>query len=63
MAVSLSVEAGIGTITLDRPPANSYDLEYVQELGEALQTAADEVAKLDPKPGDKKPEEKAEEKK
>jgi enoyl-CoA hydratase len=40
MAVSLSADAGIGTITLDRPPANSYDLEYVQELGEAVDEAA-----------------------
>jgi enoyl-CoA hydratase/carnithine racemase len=40
MAVSLSVDAGIGTITLDKHPANSYDLEYVQELGEAVEAAA-----------------------
>jgi enoyl-CoA hydratase/carnithine racemase len=45
MAVSLSADAGIGTITLDKPPANSYDLEVVQELGEAVDAAAadDEV--------------------
>jgi enoyl-CoA hydratase/carnithine racemase len=45
MAVSLSADAGIGTITLDKPPANSYDLEYVRELGEAVEEAAsdDEV--------------------
>jgi enoyl-CoA hydratase/carnithine racemase len=47
MAVSLSVEAGIGTITLDKPPANSYDLEYVQELGEAVdQVAQDDEVKV-----------------
>jgi enoyl-CoA hydratase/carnithine racemase len=40
MAVSFSADAGIGTITLDKPPANSYDLEYVQELGDAVQEAA-----------------------
>jgi enoyl-CoA hydratase/carnithine racemase len=40
MAVSLATDAGIGTITLDRPPANSYDLDYVNELGEAVQQAA-----------------------
>jgi enoyl-CoA hydratase/carnithine racemase len=40
MAVSFSADAGIGTITLDKPPANSYDLEYVQELGEAVEAAA-----------------------
>ena len=45
MAVSFSVDGGIGTITLDKPPANSYDLEYVQELEEAVHGAAadDEV--------------------
>ena len=45
MAVSFSADAGVGTITLDKPPANSYDLEYVQELGEAVAAAAagDEV--------------------
>ena len=40
MAVSFSADAGIGTVTLDKPPANSYDLEFVQELGEAVQAAA-----------------------
>jgi enoyl-CoA hydratase/carnithine racemase len=44
MAVSLSADAGIGTITLDKPPANSYDLEYVQELGTAVQEAASDGA-------------------
>jgi enoyl-CoA hydratase/carnithine racemase len=42
MAVSFSADAGIGTITLDKPPANSYDLDYVQELAEAVQEAADD---------------------
>jgi enoyl-CoA hydratase/carnithine racemase len=47
MAVSLSADAGIGTITLDKPPANSYDLEYVQELGAAVdQAAADDAVKV-----------------
>ncbi len=44
MAVSLVHEDGIGTITLDKPPANSYDLEYVQELGEAVREAASDDA-------------------
>jgi enoyl-CoA hydratase/carnithine racemase len=43
MAVSFSADAGIGTITLDKPPANSYDLEYVQELGDAVQAAASDA--------------------
>jgi enoyl-CoA hydratase/carnithine racemase len=42
MAVAFSADGGIGTITLDKPPANSYDLEYVQELGEAVQRSADD---------------------
>ena len=47
MAVSFSSDAGIGTITLDRPPANSYDLEYIQELRDAVQQAAgDEGVKV-----------------
>ena len=40
MAVSLSTDSGIGTITLDKPPANSYDLEYIQELRDSVQQAA-----------------------
>jgi enoyl-CoA hydratase/carnithine racemase len=40
MAVSFSADAGIGTIVLDKPPANSYDLEYVHELDAAVQEAA-----------------------
>lgn len=40
MAVSFSTDGGIGTITLDKPPANSYDLEYIQELGDAVRQAA-----------------------
>jgi enoyl-CoA hydratase/carnithine racemase len=40
MAVSLSTASGIGTITLDKPPANSYDLEHVQELRDSVQEAA-----------------------
>jgi len=39
-AVTFSTDGGIGTITLDKPPANSYDLEYIQELGDAVQRAA-----------------------
>jgi enoyl-CoA hydratase len=46
MAVSLSTESGIGTVALDKPPANSYDLEYVQELRDAVrQAAADDDVK------------------
>jgi enoyl-CoA hydratase len=44
MAVTFSVDEGIGTITLDKPPANSYDLDYVQELDAAVQQAAEDDA-------------------
>ena len=44
MAVSFSADGGIGTITLDKPPANSYDLEYIQELGDAVQQAGGDVS-------------------
>jgi len=30
---------GVGTITLDNPPANSYDLEFMQELADAVDAA------------------------
>jgi enoyl-CoA hydratase/carnithine racemase len=40
MAVSFSADDGVGVVTLDRPPANSYDLAFVQELAEAVQAAA-----------------------
>jgi enoyl-CoA hydratase/carnithine racemase len=45
MAVSFSVDEAIGVITLDRPPANSYDLEFIEELADAVREAAadDEV--------------------
>lgn len=37
MAVDVSKDAGgVGFITLDRPPANSYDLAFVEELGAAV---------------------------
>ncbi len=29
----------IGTITLDRPPANSYEIEFMRQLGAAIDTA------------------------
>jgi enoyl-CoA hydratase/carnithine racemase len=44
MAVSFSADEGIGVITLDRPPANSYDLAFIEELAEAVREAADDDA-------------------
>jgi enoyl-CoA hydratase/carnithine racemase len=40
MAVSFAAGDGIGTITLDRPPANSYEATFIDELGDAVAAAA-----------------------
>ena len=42
MAVSFLSDDGIGVITLDRPPANSYDLSFIEELAAAVDQAADD---------------------
>src|SRR4051794_27454417 len=44
MAVTFSPEAGIGYITLDKPPANSYDKDFMDELGAAIEAAASDAA-------------------
>ena len=45
MAVDFSADGSIGYITLDKPPANSYDRAMVEEFGAAVQEAGadDEV--------------------
>lgn len=40
MAVSFTEDEGIGFITLDRPPANSYDRAFMQELSRAVDDSA-----------------------
>jgi enoyl-CoA hydratase/carnithine racemase len=40
MAVEYSREDSIGIITLNRPPANSYDYAFMQELNRAIESAA-----------------------
>jgi enoyl-CoA hydratase/carnithine racemase len=40
MAVELSPEGAVGHIILDKPPANSYDKAFMDELGEAVEAAA-----------------------
>ncbi len=40
MAVEYSREGNVGYITLNNPPANSYDLSFMQELGECVDAAA-----------------------
>ena len=39
MAVRLEKEGLVGVIVLDRPPANSYDYGFLQELGTAIDAA------------------------
>jgi enoyl-CoA hydratase/carnithine racemase len=38
--ITLTKEAPLGLITLDRPPANSYDLKFMQDLDAAIEGAA-----------------------
>jgi enoyl-CoA hydratase/carnithine racemase len=40
MAVDLSRDGGIGYITLDKPPANSYDGAFMEELAAAIEEVA-----------------------
>jgi enoyl-CoA hydratase/carnithine racemase len=40
MAVEFSKDAGVGFVTLNNPPANSYDMAYVEELGAAVDECA-----------------------
>jgi enoyl-CoA hydratase/carnithine racemase len=42
MAVSFAADGAIGVVTLDKPPANSYDLAFIEELAEAVRDAADD---------------------
>ncbi len=44
MAVSFSAEGGVGSITLDKPPANSYDRAFMEELSAAVDAAAGDDA-------------------
>ena len=41
MAVAFSTEDGLGVITLDKPPANSYDIEFMRELESAVRAAGE----------------------
>jgi enoyl-CoA hydratase/carnithine racemase len=41
MPVTAEVKDGVGWITLDRPPANSYDLLFLEELDDAVGAVAD----------------------
>lgn len=42
--VSVSRNGAVGVLTLNRPPANSYDLDFVRDLGSAIEQAAGDSA-------------------
>jgi enoyl-CoA hydratase/carnithine racemase len=44
MAVTFSADGAVGTITLDNPPANSYDIEFMRELADAIRNAGEDAA-------------------
>jgi enoyl-CoA hydratase/carnithine racemase len=46
MGVSFEQNGAIGTITLDNPPANSYDLEVMTEFGAAVSEAISSDARV-----------------
>lgn len=41
MAVSFAKQGAVGYITLDHPPANSYDLAFMKEFGDSVDAAND----------------------
>src|SRR5215204_3886511 len=43
MAVEYSSEGSVGYITLDNPPANSYDLSFMEVLSECVRSAAEDA--------------------
>jgi len=46
MAVTFSANGAVGAITLDNPPANSYDIEAVRELADAIAAANESEARV-----------------
>jgi enoyl-CoA hydratase/carnithine racemase len=44
MAVDFTADGAVGTITLDNPPANSYDIEFMRELADAIRDAGEDAA-------------------
>jgi enoyl-CoA hydratase/carnithine racemase len=46
MAVSFSSGGAIGEIVLDNPPANSYDIEFMRELADAIGAAGEDGARV-----------------
>jgi enoyl-CoA hydratase/carnithine racemase len=45
MGVTFQTDEGVGTITLDNPPANSYDLSVMREFAAAVQQATGSEAR------------------
>jgi enoyl-CoA hydratase/carnithine racemase len=45
MAVAFAADGAVGTITLDSPPANSYAIEFMRELADAIAAADDSDAR------------------
>ena len=45
MGVTFEHDDGVGSITLDHPPANSYDLEVMSEFGAAVDEAIESGAR------------------
>ena len=45
MAVAYAADGAVGTITLDKPPANSYDLPFMEEFAAAVDAARAEGAR------------------
>jgi enoyl-CoA hydratase/carnithine racemase len=43
MPVTFAADGAVGTITLDNPPANSYDIELMRELADAIAQADGEA--------------------
>ena len=46
MGASLATEGAIGSITLDNPPANSYDLAFMSEFSAAVDEALVSAARV-----------------
>jgi enoyl-CoA hydratase/carnithine racemase len=46
MTVSFAAEGGLGFITLDNPPANSYDIEFMRELAASIRAADHSAARV-----------------
>src|SRR4051794_34732199 len=44
MAVAFEADGAVGSITLDNPPANSYDIDFMRELADAIGAANDDDA-------------------